>query len=102
MKFSVPVVGCFIVFAPVISAQVNVDLSLGQEQFLPGESIEVGVRITNYSGQKLHVGKDADWLRFTVEGKDDALVSATGEVPVQAEFDVESSKVATRRSPTDP
>jgi hypothetical protein len=97
MKFFLPLLGCCFALAPVVSAQVNAELALGQEQFLPGESLEVGVRITNYSGQTLHVGKGADWLRFVIEGRDNDLVPSTGEVPVQAEFDVESSTVATRR-----
>ena len=98
MKPLLPILGwCVFAFAPVASAQLSLELKLDQDQFLPGESIEVGVRITNFSGQTLHVGKDNDWLQFTIEGQENYIVPPTGEVPAQGEFEVESSSVATRR-----
>src|SRR5256886_13265270 len=97
MKFLLPLAGCCFALAPLVSAQVTVELALDQDQFLPGESLEVGVRITNFSGQTLHLGKDNDWLRFTIEGRDSYIVPGSDDVPVQGEFDVESSTVATRR-----
>src|SRR3989454_8507268 len=97
MKFLLPLAGCYFALAPLVSAQVSVDLALDQDQFLPGESLMVGVRITNFSGQTLHLGKDNDWLRVTLEGRDNYLVPTTADLPVQGEFDVESSKVVTRR-----
>lgn len=92
---------CF-ALAPVVTAQVNVDLSLDQDQFLPGESLQIGVRIINFSGQTLRVGKDNDWLRFTIEGAGNSIVPISGDVPVQGEFEVESSTVATRRVDLEP
>ena len=97
MKFLFPIVGGWIAFAPWVSAQVSVDLALDQDQFLPGESLMVGVRITNFSGQTLHLGKDSDWLHITLEGRDNYVVPTTADLPVQGEFDVESSKIVTRR-----
>ena len=44
------------------SAQVSVELVLDQEQFLPSESLPVAVKITNRSGQQLHLGAEA--VRF--------------------------------------
>ena len=43
------------VLAPA-SAQVTVEVSLDQDQFLPGEAIIAAVRITNRSGQTLRLG----------------------------------------------
>src|SRR5437016_13045679 len=97
MRRFLPFVGCCFAFTPLASAQVRVELTFEQDQFLAGESVPVGVRITNFSGQTLHLGKDSDWLRFTVEGRDDYIVPTTGDPPVVGEFDVESSTVATRR-----
>lgn len=97
MNFLRPIIGCCLALAPVVTAQVSVELSLDQDQFLPGESLQVGVRVTNFSGQTLRVGKDNDWLHFTIEGVDNSIVQAFGDVPVQGEFEVESSTVATRR-----
>ncbi len=84
-------------FCPQLAAQVTVEVVLDQDQFLPREALRVGVRITNYSGQTLQFGADADWLRFTVERQDGNLVPQQGEIPVRGEFDVESSSVATKR-----
>ena len=47
MKFLFPILSGCIAFAPGVSAQVSVDLALDQDQFLPGESLMVGVRINH-------------------------------------------------------
>lgn len=79
------------------SAQVEVELALTQEQFLPSESVPLAVKITNRSGQPLHFGRDANWLTFSVESADGFVVIKNAEVPVQGEFDLESSQMATKR-----
>jgi hypothetical protein len=78
------------------SAQVSVDLTLDQQQFLPSESLPVAVHITNRSGQTLHLGADADWLTFDVESADGFIVIKNADVPVQGKFDLGSSEVATK------
>ena len=80
-----------------MSAQVTVEVTLEQEQFLGGEALPAAVRITNRSGQTLRLGTEPDWLTFLVESRDGFIVVKTGEVPVLGEFTLESSKVATRR-----
>jgi len=97
MKFWPSIVGCSLALAPLVSAQVSAEVTLDQDQFLPGESLEVGVRITNFSGQTLVLGKEGDWVQFAIEGRNNYIVPSTGEVPVQGEFEVESSTVVTRR-----
>ncbi len=79
------------------SAQVTVEVTQIQQQYLPGEAIPVAVRIINRSGQTLHLGAAADWLTFTIESRDGSGVSKNGDVPVVGEFDLESSQVATKR-----
>jgi hypothetical protein len=79
------------------SAQVTVEITQDQQQFLEGESLPVAVRVTNRSGQPLHLGAEADWLTFSVESRDGVIVSKAGEAPVIGEFLLESSKVATKR-----
>jgi len=78
-------------------AQVSVEVSLDQEQFLPSESVPVAVRITNRSGQTLHLGADANWLTFNVESADGLVVVKNSEVPVVGEFDLDSSQMAIKR-----
>jgi hypothetical protein len=79
------------------AAQVTVDITQEQEQFLPAESMPVAVRITNRSGQSLRLGQTDDWLTFAIEGRDNQVVPKLGEVPVAGEFVLESSQVVTLR-----
>src|SRR5581483_422049 len=77
-----------------VSAQVEVQVVLDQNQFLPGEAIPAAVRVINHSGQTLRFGKE-NWLTFSVEARDGFIVLKSGEAPIAHDFDVESSKVAT-------
>lgn len=79
------------------SAQVTVEVVLEQEQFLPSEAVPVAVRITNRSGQPLHLGAEVNWLTFDVESADGSIVIKNAEVPVVGEFDLGSSQMATKR-----
>jgi hypothetical protein len=97
MKFSLPVLGLALLACFSAPAQVSVDLSLDQQQFLPSESLPVAVHITNRSGRALHLGADANWLTFDVESADGFIVAKNADVPVQGEFDLGSSEVATKR-----
>lgn len=93
--------GCLIALllaqAFLLRAQVTVELLVDQEQFLRDESLPVKVRITNRSGQTLHLGKEPDWLTFTVESRDGFTVWPREEPPVESEFELESASAATRR-----
>jgi hypothetical protein len=80
------------------SAQVSVEVTMDQEQFLPSETVPVAVHITNRSGQSLHLGADPGWLTFSVESADGFVVVKNAEVPVLGEFDLGSSQVATKRA----
>lgn len=78
-------------------AQVTVEVVLEQQQFLPGESLPVAVRITNLSGQPLRLGADDEWLQIAVEGRAGQIVRRLADPPVRGEFTLESSQRATRR-----
>ena len=79
------------------SAQVDLELVTDQDQFLPSESLPMAVKITNRSGQRLHLGAEANWLTFNVESLEGGVVIKKAEVPVAGEFDLESSQMATKR-----
>lgn len=79
------------------SAQVSLEVVTDQDQFLPGESVPVAVKITNRSGRQLHLGTDPAWLTFSVESADGYMVSKISEVPVVGAFDLESSQLAIKR-----
>jgi hypothetical protein len=85
-----------------LSAQVTVEVTLDQEQFLPGEALPAVVRITNRSGQTLHLGSDAAWLRFSIESREGSVVLKKGEAPVVEAFSLESSKRAIKRVDLEP
>ena len=78
-------------------AQLSVELSVNQEQFLPGEPLTVAAKIINQSGRKLHFGAEANWLTFAVESVDGFVVIKNAEVPVPGEFDLESSQQGIKR-----
>src|ERR1043166_4401176 len=86
--------GCLILCLGSTQAQVNVEVVLPQEQFLPGETLLATVRITNRSGQVLHLGEDENWLQFAVQSNNGLVVAKLAEPHVVGEFDLDSSKVA--------
>ena len=79
-----------------VAAQVSLELALDQNEFLPNEPIRLAAKITNTSGQQLHLGADPAWLTFSVESKDGFVVVKNSEVPVVDPFDLESSQMATK------
>jgi hypothetical protein len=97
MKILLSILGLALLTFFSASAQVTADVALDQNQFLSGESVPVAVRITNLSGQTLHLGEDANWLTFDVESADGFIVDKLADVPVKGAFDVSSSQMATKR-----
>lgn len=81
-----------------VSAQVSVQLTTDQDEFLPGEAIPLAVKITNRSGQPIHFGNDPAWLTFSVESTDGFIVIKNSEVPVLDSLDLESSQMGTIRN----
>ncbi|MBU6411637.1 MAG: hypothetical protein KGJ60_10475 [Verrucomicrobiota bacterium] len=77
-------------------AQVSVDITLAQNEFLPGETLPAQVHITNRSGQTLHLGAETNWLTFDVESSDGFVVVKNADPPVLGAFDLGSSEVATK------
>jgi hypothetical protein len=96
MKIAWTVLGLAALMWSNAAAQVTVEVTMEQSEFLPSEAIPVAVRVTNRSGQPLHLGADAGWLTFNVESADGFIVVKNGEVPVVGEFDLGSSQVATK------
>ena len=79
-----------------LQAQVTVEITQRQTDYLPREAIILGVRITNLAGRTIALGKDANWLHFLVERKSKGFLSRTDDMPLKGLFQIESSKVATR------
>ena len=70
MRKVFPIVGLAVAMLQLATAQVRVEVTLDQGQFLPGETLVAAVRITNRSGQTLRLGGQPDWLTFSVESHD--------------------------------
>ncbi len=78
-------------------SSVTVELSVDQDQYLPGEDIRVAVKITNLSGQELELGTNNSWLSFTVEAFNKRIVEKTGNPEVAGKFKLQSSTSGTKR-----
>ncbi len=91
MKIALSIFGLALFSLFTAPAQVvTVKVELDQDQFLPGETLPVKVRIANNSGQTLDLGTDAAWLKFRVQRADGISgVMKKGEVPVTGEFKLE-------------
>ncbi len=83
--------------APRAAAQIEAELIIDEDQYLPNEALVVGVRITNFSGRTLRLGADEDWLNFAVESVQGFIVNKIGDPPVVEEFQLPSASKATRR-----
>jgi hypothetical protein len=95
MKFWIPVLALALVQSA--RAQLSVEIVPDQQQFLKDESMSIKVRITNRSGQTLNLGKEKDWLTFSVASRDGFSIGQLRDVPVTGEFTLESATVVTRR-----
>ena len=82
--------------------QVQVHVIMGQEQYLPGEAINLKVRVVNHSGHTLRFGEDNSWLHLSVQESDSSVVARLSEVPVQGEFVLPPSKMATKELNIEP
>ena len=91
---------CALLFASIcrLSAQVTVEVSTDQDEFLPGEAIPVVVKITNRSGQTLKLGPGEGWLKFAIEARDGYVALKNGEVPMVSEVTVESAQWVSLRA----
>lgn len=82
-------------------AQVSVEVFMERDQFMPGETIPVSVRVINHSGQTLHFGAEK-WLTFAVESPEGFVVEKLGDPVIAHDFDVASSDMATQHSELGP
>ncbi len=78
-----------------LAQQVSVEVSVDGDQYLANEALEVNVRVINRSGQTLHLGKEPDWLTFTVSSYNNRIIPRYGEVPVVSPFVLENGERGT-------
>ncbi|MGV3773162.1 MAG: hypothetical protein ACO1QB_09695 [Verrucomicrobiales bacterium] len=78
-------------------AQVKVEVSFDQEQFLPNEVMIAKVRILNNAGQTLVLGNDFEWLSITVESPKFGIINQTMPLEQVGEISLPSAYRATRK-----
>ena len=78
-----------------VHAQVELEVLLDQDKFLPAEQLMAGVRIVNRSGQALILGEDVDWAQFSIQRLDGGVVHKLNDPPLQGSFRLESGERAT-------
>ncbi len=79
------------------SAQISVEVTFDQEQFIASEPLFAVVRIVNFSGRTLSLGTEKDWLRFDVASAGDYIVKKLDDPPVVEPFELPSASRVTRR-----
>jgi hypothetical protein len=98
MKTLLATLGCWVGLVGLAAGQgVSVRVTLDQEQYLPGESLVIKVRITNDSGQNLRLGQDDAWLSFSVEDGRHLPATKRASVPVRGEFTLEPSTTGVKK-----
>ncbi len=96
MKVFALFLAVFATLAARVVAQVSVEVTFDQGQFLASERMLAAVRIANFSGRTVTLGKDDEWLDFSVEAEDSGIVRQLEPVPVRGEFEIPNSGRATR------
>ena len=98
MKFRLPLLACWLALAPWLAAQaIRVELLTEQDQFLPGEPLLVGVRITNLSGRPLQFGVSPDWLNFAVKGPRGEPITRSAEFRAPGAVVIQNAETQTRK-----
>lgn len=83
----------------IAHAQVNgvtAELKLDSEEYLPGEDLELKVRIMNRSGQEVEFGANKDWITIMVTKDGGSPCAKLDEMPVQGVFSLQSGEAGTK------
>ncbi len=75
---------------------VTAELKLDQDQYLPGEDLQLKVRIFNRSGQQITFGKDNNWMVISIMGENNVPCPTLGDMPLEGEFSLLTGEVGTR------
>lgn len=91
----VPLLVAALCLGSAARAQIELRLATEREFFLPGEELDVAVKVANFSGGPLTLGEQPDWIRFTVERSDSGVVNKLSEVSESGSFTLEHATVGT-------
>ncbi len=85
---------CLFCASSIYGQAIKVELEFDQETYLPREPLYATVRIYNTSGRTLVLGRDNEWLSFSVENVDGSFVNQRKPLDVRGEFTLPSSSRA--------
>jgi len=75
---------------------VTAELKLDQDQYLPGEDLQLKLRIMNRSGQPITLGTDNAWIIMSITAENNLPCAQLGEMPIQGAFSLLSGQVGTK------
>jgi hypothetical protein len=85
--------------ASTLHAQINgvsAELKLDSEEYLPGEALQLMVRVMNRSGQVVSFGADQNWLTISMTTDKGSPCPKLDDMPVQGEFSLQSGEAGTK------
>jgi len=81
----------------VVDAQgLSIKLLADQAEYLPNESLMVGVAIENFSGTPVILGQDREWIKFLIQDIRGRPVAGNGAPPPGEVFIVPNAATTTR------
>lgn len=81
---------------------VEVEVVGASKRAIPGEAVEIEVRITNQSGRTLRLGDQANWLTLEVHGRSRTSVPARQPLTAPGVFEVPTAHTASRKLNLEP
>ncbi len=93
----IPALFILCLLAGRLFAQLEIQVTLAQDQFIPGEAVEAAVRVSNFTGRKIVLGNNRTWLRFDLDSSDGRVITRLADVPETGEFSLEPSTRGTLR-----
>lgn len=82
-------------------AQVEVEVVMPQDQFLPNENIPVRVRIINHAAETLNFDT-TDWLTYSVEARNGEVMERSPSVVAPHGFEIKPGEMATTHTEVSP
>ncbi len=80
----------------IIAQGVKVKLIADHAEYLPNESLMVGVSIENFSGSPIVLGQHREWIRFLIQDIQGRPVVKNGDPPIGKIFIVPNAAKITR------
>ncbi len=70
---------------------ISLSIELNQEYYLPKEAIPVTLKLTNFSGQTLKLGKTPTWISFEIENGEGRPIVQERLIDTSGEFELDTA-----------